>query len=461
MPTIYESALKAVSEKKHVLVNQFQFKKLEKSGGLQLWNVRNLKTGTDQKISDSGKLYTSLREPTNNKLIWADTLQEQSKAEKDADEAAAEAQEIARFQNRSNSSALANDGSVRGAGSAPQPGDLVVPAASSSEIVIVEARPATVVASSKPSRKINREYNLCQQQSILSEVVFGQHCNKKGEKISPFKRNDHGNNGHFFDSVVAALNGQADGPFKEARAVKDTVKLFVEAAINTRKTYLENKFGENYMKRNDWDVYDYSSDAEENGDSEEPKDVRISKQKHAIDEMLDSLVYCAFDSEEGPTQPPPTAAYTDADDEVVAGKANGGSTATKRPRQFMETVRPKSQSAVAQIQTKQEDLSAVMQSIASMLAVPTPSPAPVPMQASPATQAPAFDEELVPLLEALKKLAPGTTTVCRTLAMSLGNYGILSVEELRAMANANDILKELNWTPLQIKKVLNPVVLHP
>ena len=64
MPTIYESALKAVSEQKHVLVNQFQFKKLEKSGALQWWNVRNLKTGTDQKISDSGKLYTSLREPT-------------------------------------------------------------------------------------------------------------------------------------------------------------------------------------------------------------------------------------------------------------------------------------------------------------------------------------------------------------------------------------------------------------
>jgi hypothetical protein len=452
MPTIYESALNAVSENKHVLVNQFQFKKLERSSGLQWWNVRNLKTGTDQKISDSGRLYTSLREPANNKLIWADTLQEQSQAEKDADYVAGQAQETARFQNRRNSSALANDSSVRVAGSAPQPGDLVVPAAT---IEIVEA--ATVVASSKPSRKINREYNLCQQQSILSEVVFGQHSNKKGEKISPFKRNDHGNNGHFFDSVVAALNGQADGPFKEARAVKDTVKLFVEAAINTRKTYLENKFGGNYMKRNDWDVYDYSSDAEENGDSEQTKDVRISKQKHAIDEMLDSLVYCAFDTEEGPAQPPPTPAYTEADDEAVAAKANGGSSATKRQRQFMESVRPKSHSAVAQIQTKQEDLSTIMQSIASMLAVPTLSPAPVPMQASPATQAPAFDEELVPLLEALKKLAPGTTTVCRTLAMSLGNYGILSVEELRAMANANDILKELNWTPLQIQKVLNPV----
>jgi hypothetical protein len=173
--------------------------------------------------------------------------------------------------------------------------------------------------------------------------------------------------------------------------------------------------------------------------------------------MLDALVYCAFDAEDGSKQPPPPSDYNDKDDEALSNTANGGAAGSKRPRpQHMETVRPKAHSAVAQIASKQEDIVTMMQSIAALIAVPSPSPAPVHMQASPATQAAPFDEELEPLLKALVKLGPGTTTVCRTLAMSLGNYGILSVEELRKMENANDILKELKWTPLQIQKVMEP-----
>ena len=85
-------------------------------------------------------------------------------------------------------------------------------------------------------------------------------------------------------------------------------------------------------------------------------------------------------------------------------------------------MRPKSHSAVAHVASKQEDVVSMMQSIATLLAVPTPSHAPVLMQASPATQAAPFDEELEPLLKALVKLGPGTTTVCRTLAMRLSGW---------------------------------------
>jgi hypothetical protein len=454
MPTAYENALNSVAEKKHALVHQFQFKKLEKSGGLQWWNVRNLRTGADQKINDSGRLYATLRDITNNKLIWADTLQEQNEMEKEANFLAYQADENARQEKHRVRSAIANGGSDHVAGSAPHAADAPLDSAL--------AEPEKV-ASSKAHRKINREFNLCQQQAIFTEVVFGTHNNKKGEKISPFKRNEHGNNGHFFDSVVAALNAQADGPFKDARAVKDTVKLFVETAVNSRKKYLEEKYGENYMKRNDWDVYDYSSEGEDDvSTSEQINAIRSSKQKRAIEEMLDALVYCAFDAEYGSKQPPPPSAYSDADDEILAKTANGAFASNKRQRpQHLETMRPRTHSAVAQIASKQEDLTSMMQSIASMLAVPTLSAAPVSMQSSPVTQAPEFDEELTPLLDALKKLAPGTTIVCRTLAMSLGNYGILSVEELREMEDAPKILKDLNWTPLQIQKVLTPVPRNP
>jgi hypothetical protein len=70
------------------------------------------------------------------------------------------------------------------------------------------------------------------------------------------------------------------------------------------------------------------------------------------------------------------------------------------------------------------------------------------------------DDEMMPLLEALKSLRqpPGTTAVCQQLARSLANYGVTNLEELHAMdeRQATEVLEKLNWSPLQIQKVLRP-----
>jgi hypothetical protein len=402
MPTVYESSLKAVADREHSLVYQFQFKKLERANSMQWWNVRDLKTGKDIKIHDSGRTYADLRDPTKNKLIWADTLLEQTEAELFGD--------------------------------APAPAPAFAPAP------IVRAK------------RINREFNLSQQQAILTEVVFGSHKNPKtSATISPFHRNDHGNNGHFFASVVTHLNSHEDGPFVTARAVQETVKTFVESAVEARRIQLESKYGSNYMQRVGWDVY--SEDDDEDGSTVE--DAMNTKTKCQIAEMLDALIYRQFDSSEGSFKADSKPAYTESDDVALSNEANGEN--KKRARTFPEKVRPKSTSAVAQIESNRDELSGFLATIKDILSVPAAAA----LNMSPATQAPdPFDAELLPLLNALKSLndPPGTTAVCKNLVSSLGNYGITTLEELRAMeeSEACTILKELKWTTLQIKKVLHP-----
>jgi hypothetical protein len=416
MPTHYEKSLKSVAEKKHVLVEMYQFQKVERSGGQQWWSVRNLVTGEDKKVNDKSREYEKLRELQTNKLIWADTLEEQSEEEKEADAQASEKEDELRH-------------GGGGGGSA--------------------------VAALPKSRKINREFNLAQQQSILTEVLFGKHLDKKNVKISPYQRNVYGNNGVFFCSVTATVNAP-EGVFQVAPAVQDTVKFFVETSVIQRAKWLESKYGPQYMERMDWDVYDGASDedqGEEESDEQYSKRIKLSKQKHSIVEMLDALIYGSFDAAEGSKKA--TSAYTDVDDKTVSKVAGG----QKRPRvEHFEQMKPKPTSAVAQLGAKQDELSNVLQSLATMLAVPVAAAAPMPVQASSAPLTVPFDEELLPLLESLKKLAPGTTTVCKTLAQSLGNYGVLSVQELLDMgdANAGAVLKDLGWSPLQIEKVLRP-----
>jgi hypothetical protein len=179
IPSSYDLNLKLVEDRKHELVYRYQFKMLEQGAdGLQWWNMRDLmKTnGGDQRIAEKDPT-TSYR--NRNHLIWADTLLRPTQEE------------------------LANDDDEN-------PADVPAPASGST--------------SGGVKRQINRDYSVKQKHAILNEVVFGNHKNLKGIKISPFRRNDHGNNGHFFKSVVAALNSQADGPFIKARAVQDTVK---------------------------------------------------------------------------------------------------------------------------------------------------------------------------------------------------------------------------------------------
>ncbi len=136
------------------------------------------------------------------------------------------------------------------------------------------------------------------------------------------------------------------------------MKAWIETAINLRKRHLEDKYGEEYMKRNDWDVYDYCENAGEEDatvakSADQIRAILLDKQKRSIEEMLDALVYCAFDAEDGSKQPPFSLAYTDKDDDDLSNTANGRAAGNKRTRpQHMETVRPKSHSAVPHIASK-------------------------------------------------------------------------------------------------------------
>lgn len=416
VPSNYDLNLKLVADKKHELVRRYQFvkfKMLEREDDVQWWNKRDLMTKKDSRIAEKDpiKAFWAI-----NHLIWADTLTRPTQAELegyDDNDAVGYAPDASR-------------GAAAGVGS---------------------------------KRQINRDYSLQQRHAILNEVVFGNHNNSKGTKISPFRRDEHGNNGRFFKSVVTNLNSQANGPFSKARAVVDTVKTYVETAVEGRKKKLETDHGAEYMKRADWDMYDHS-DTEFNEDGSVNKSARKteSNMRYGIEEMLDALVYNAFSAEEAQAEQGKTNApvYTDADDQGQAATANGTNAKKQKREHQVEKVRAAPQSAVAQIEMKQNSMSKMIESITSLISAPV-MPA-LPFQ-SPATPAiPLFDDELLPLLNSLKTLpeAPGTTAVCKTLASSLGNYGIISLQELRDMSDAEEILKGLQWTPLQIQKVLHP-----
>jgi hypothetical protein len=321
-------------------------------------------------------------------------------------------------------------------------------------------------AGDSAKKHINREYTLQQQHAILNEVVFGNHKNTKGIKISPFRRNDHGNLGHFFKSVTAALNFQANGPFEKARAVQETVRTFVETAIEGRKHFLLEKYGDQFMTRRDWDVYDQIQDSDEDDGPSSGSGKKVNTAlKCGIDENLDALVYNAFSATESIANSSSSNSkkehtYTDSDDERQAGTANGNEKGVKKQRINVEKVRPPPQNPVLQLSLQQNSLQAMVQSITSLVSAPMLPAAVFQSPSTPAAVVPHFDEELVPLLDSLKNLPepPGTTAVCKNLASSLGNYGISSVQELRKMApsEAEKILTELKWSPLQIQKVLNP-----
>ncbi len=73
--SLYDEAVRNVSENKHEIVYRFQFKKMENKDGIQWWTKRDLETGKDSKkfgYKDASKNpYIQFR--TSNELIWADT----------------------------------------------------------------------------------------------------------------------------------------------------------------------------------------------------------------------------------------------------------------------------------------------------------------------------------------------------------------------------------------------------
>lgn len=496
----HDSAVQHVRNKRHEIVYRFQFKNLEIEKGKQMWMMRDLKTGEEKKIQVDDP-FSNAKIRSSNKLIWADTLVELTKAEipsgydlalqmvedgvhdlvyryqfkklefdvdanvqwwMQRDLTTGEEKRIAdadplhsyRLTNHfiwADTRIRPTQAEMSTFGDDDKDGQQMP---SSAPTVSKAAAAAKSPEGDKGGRKkINRIMNLGQKQAILNEVVFGTHKNRQGDKIAPFRRNDHGNNGHFFNSVIAALNSQQDGAFTKAPATVDTVRNFVENAVEARKKCLEKKFGVDYMTRKDWNLYDYATEDEGEAAAE-------SKMQCSIDEMLDALVYNAFDPSEKASVAPAKkgeSVYLDADDEELAITADGGAP-KKRPREHqLEKVRERSRSAVTQLGSSQNGIAEAMKSINALLTTPLPVLAPsVPALATPAV--PNFDEELLPLLEALKGLPvpPGTTAVCMKLVVALGEYGFTSLQQLQQMQydDAVAILVELKWTPLQIQRVL-------
>lgn len=406
--SVYSKSLKAVAEKEHKQVQKFQFQKQNKRNGQQLYKMTDVTSDVSVILSASSKVYDKHREPEFNVWIWADTLE--------------------RVDDVTNAAPSADAATVSKKGSAKQ---------------------------------INRTLSLLQQKHILTEVVFGEQMHPtKNTKIEPFQRNQRGNQGHYYASVVAHLNASSakEGPFHSAPATVDKTKDFIEIGVNDRMKVLQETYGDKFMDRGDWDTFnDRPTDEEE--------ETRETILKDEINSMFDALVYGAYEpkresSSSESTVPGAAPGYTPDDDKLLAEVANGGGTKRKREHK-LEPVKPKAANSVIQFEQRTNAISDMVKSLTSFMTQPaSASIAPSSDHSVASTSSPGFDMELKPLLDSLLALPkpPGTTATCEVLATGLGKYGIISLSELHEMkrAEAELILKGLNWSPMQIAKVLPP-----
>jgi hypothetical protein len=401
--SVYCKALKAVEDKTHTPIQKFQFQKQNKRNGHQLYKMTDVTNGTHVILSASSKTYDQHREPGFNVWIWADTF---ARVEEPVEEV------------------VQSDGTVSKKGA---------------------------------SKHINRTLSLLQKKHILTEVVFGEqiHPTKK-TKIEPFQRNQHGSQGHFYSSVVSHLNSSSakEGPFHNAPATVDKTKDFIEIGVTDRMKVLQEKYGDKFMERGDWDTFnDRPSDNED--------ETRETILKDEIASMFDALVYGAFEpNRESSSSSESTvvagAAYNPEDDTTLANVVNGGG--QKKREQRLEPVKTKSTNSVVQFEQRTSAIGDMMKSLTAFIGQPeSASIAPTGRPSATASSSD-FDSEMRPLLQSLLALPkpPGTTAICESLAMGLGKYGIISLSELHEMdrADAEAVLQELKWSPMQITKVL-------
>jgi hypothetical protein len=403
--SVYCKALEAVKNKEHVQVQKFQFQKQNTRNGCQLYKMTDLTNQSSVVLSSASKTYDAHREPTFNVWIWADTLEP--------------VQEIG------------------GEGDAP-------------------LEKSTL---SKSTKTINRNLTLQQQKHIMIQVLFGDQIHPTTKiKIEPFQRHRFGFQGHFYTSVVTHLNASSadSGPFKVAPATVDKTKDFVETGVIARMQNLKQKYGENFMDRKDWNTFNDRPDSDD-GSFE-------SAMRDEINSMFDALVYGSYEPEAGgnggAASSKSNPVYTPADDDVLAAAANGGAKRPKREH-VLEPVKPKAVNSVAQYEERTSAITKMVDSLHSIMADQSASAAP---SVGRANSSPAFNPELKPLLASLLALPnpPGTTTTCELLATGLGRYGIIKLAELQEMdrGDAEKILTGLNWSPMQIAKVLPKVVVH-
>jgi hypothetical protein len=408
--SVYSVSLKAVAEKEHKRVQKFQFQKQNKKNGQQLYKMTDVTTGISVILSAASKTYDKHREPNFNVWIWADTFE---------------------------------------------------PVDFDSEAEGAVERPKATVQKNASSKQINRKLSLIQQKHILTEVVFGEQMHPiKKTKIEPFQRNLQRCNGHFWASVVAHLNDSSkeEGPFHSAPATVDKTKDFVEIGVNDRMKVLQEKYGADFMERRDWDTFNDRP----SGNEGETRDTIL---KDEINSLFDALVYGAHEpssSSSESTVPGAAAAYNHKDDQTLADVVNGDGVKRKRVHK-LEPVKPKSTNSVVQFEQRTSAISDMVKSLTALMTQPiSASIAPSSDHSVASTSSPGFDMELKPLLHSLLTLPkpPGTTATCEVLATGLGKYGIISLSELHEIdrTEADLILKGLNWSPMQIAKVLKPAL---
>jgi hypothetical protein len=398
--SVYCKSLKAVADREHKQVQKFQFQKQNKKNGHQLYKMTDVTNGNDVILSSASKVYDQHREPEFNVWIWADTFER-----------------------------VDND-------------DLEAHA-------VVGA----TVQKKGSSKQINRTLSLTQQKHILIEVVFGEQIHpRKQTRIEPFLRNVQGNTGHFYASVVAHLNASSvkEGPFHLAPATVDKIKDFIDIGVTDRMKVLKEKYGEKFMERKDWDTF---SDRPADKDAEETRETILQDE---INSLFDALVYGAHEP-----QKESSSGYTGDDDVELSNVVNDGKNKKRKREHKTEPVKPKSTNNVIQFEQRTSVISDMVKSLTSIMQPESASVAPT-VRPSPTASSSEFDPELQPLLQSLLGLPkpPGTTAICESLAMGLGKYGIISLSELHEMvpADAESVLKGLNWSPMQIDKVLHAKV---
>jgi hypothetical protein len=290
-----------------------------------------------------------------------------------------------------------------------------------------------------------RVFNLHQKYDILNEVLYGQHLNKDNENIDAAQRGKHGNVGLFFASVCANLNDGVSYPsFRKNKAVQTTVKSWVDDEIEAHKARLVAKFGERFFEHDSFMVY--SCDSASDND-EELNDKFYARQ---VVMFLDALVFADVpeNKEVSVGEPRHTEAQEkDLQDSKIDGKQRNAK------RQRVEKVKEKPIDHVAQLQEQQYGLTGLINSIVSMA-----SEGPRPAAAEP------VDPGVIAIKNSLTALAspPGLSAVCQKLAEGLAGYGFCSLQELLDIRDSNyqsasAILAGLQWSPLQVSRVLGAV----
>ncbi len=314
---------------------------------------------------------------------------------------------------------------------------------SSASVESSSASGASKAAAPTLKRSLIREFSPHQKYDILNEVLYGQHLNKDGETIDVAQRSKYGNVGPFYASICALLNDGVSYPsFKDAKAVQATVKSFVDDEVRAHQARLVSQLGEDFHRHESFMVYPVV----ESSGSDEAEELGEDFYKRQVLMFLDALVFADVELEdkvESLAEP----RHTEHQEKEMQEKQIDGKQ-RKRPR--VEKVKEKPINHVTQLQEQHHGLTSLINSIVSMT-----SEGPRPAAAE------SVDPGVIAIKNSLTALAtpPGLPGVCQKLAEGLAGYGFCTLQELLTIRDSNyqsasAILVGLQWSPLQVSRVL-------